>query len=103
MGNFPQSLADLEFKDASSEVVNLNDGSFRKILHRHYKDKNFSDMQRKIAEEYQNLQEAAFQMGEAEAAYHKIMLARQKLVDVYRDLVIKSQSDAPPKYNKRDY
>jgi flagellar hook-basal body complex protein FliE len=94
MRNLPQSLADLEFTEAAvHNKFTLEDVSFRKILHRHYKDKKFDEMQKKIAEEYQNLREVAIEMGEAEEAFHKIMQARHKLVDVYRDLVIKSQSD----------
>lgn len=90
MRNLPQSLAELEFKDS---LLSREEVSFKKILHRHYKNKDFGEIQRKIAEEYQNLREVALEMCEAEAAFHTIMQARQKLVDVYRDLVIKSQSD----------
>jgi flagellar hook-basal body complex protein FliE len=94
MRNLPQSLADLEFTETGkSHREALEEGSFGKILHRHFKDRRFDDMQRKIAEEYQNLREVAIEMGEAEEAFHKMMQARHKLVDVYRDLVVKSRSD----------
>ena len=92
MRNLPQSLADLEFKDISSETLfSFEASSVKKVLKRNFRDKNFHEMQRKIAEEYNNLHAAALEMGEAEAAFHKIMQARQKLVDVYRGLMIRSQ------------
>lgn len=94
MRNLPQSLADLEFTDPSyNKHFSFEESSFKRILNRHYKDGNIEDMQKKIAEEYQNLKEVAVEMGEAEEAFHKIMQARHKLVDVYRDLVIKSRAD----------
>jgi flagellar hook-basal body complex protein FliE len=94
MRNLPQILADLEFKDPSEErVFPFESPSLKKVLHRHFKDKNLHDMQRKIAEEYNLLQEAALEMGEAEDAFHKMMQARQKLVDVYRGLMVRSQTN----------
>jgi flagellar hook-basal body complex protein FliE len=93
MGNLPRSLADLEFKNLSLDNSNcFEEKSFKKAFHRHWKDKNFNEMERKIAEEYQNLKEAALEMNEAEAAFHKMMQLRQKLVDVYRHLLVKSKT-----------
>jgi flagellar hook-basal body complex protein FliE len=93
MGNLPQSLANLEFKNLSFDShASFEQPSFKKAFHRHWKDKNFNDMQRKIAEEYRNLKEVALEMHEAEAAFHKMMQLRQKLVDVYSHLLVKSKS-----------
>jgi flagellar hook-basal body complex protein FliE len=92
MENLPQSLADLEFKDLSSDTsFSFEATSFKKVLHRHWKDKNLHEVQKRIAEEYRNLQEAALEMNEAEAAFHKMMQLRQKLVDVYSHLLVKSK------------
>jgi|GEM_PF-5925150 len=94
MRNLPQSLADLEFRESSiDQDFSFEKNSFKRVLNPHYKDKHFDQMQKKIAEEYHNLQEVSIEMGEAEDAFHKIMQVRQKLVDVYRDLVVKSQSN----------
>ena len=95
MNNLPQSLADLEFKDVIAESpFSFEQPQFKKILHRHWKDKNFTEMQRKIAEEYRNLRDAALEMNEAEAAFHRMMQVRQKLVDVYRELMVKSEQNS---------
>lgn len=94
MRNLPQSLADLEFTNPSyNKHFSFEETSFKKILNRHYKDGSIENMQNTISEEYQNLKEVAIEMGEAEEAFHKMMQARHKLVDVYRDLVIKSRAD----------
>jgi flagellar hook-basal body complex protein FliE len=96
MSNLPQSLADLEFKKALFESsFSFEELQFKQILYRHSKSGYLTEIQRKIAEEYRNLQEAALEMNEAEMAFHKMMQVRKKLVNIYRDLLLKSKKINP--------